>query len=878
MKKNMSSFGRSIYILGLAGLSAMLISACGKGGNPAETIAASSAAETTAKSAAEGAEAGNAEASQTGDADGKDAAGTSAATELKLPDYKFTFDNFPRMDGSTATVPLAKSVAGALLGVKPEETAELCRFNRTTQSFRNLMNGEADVLIVGEPKASVYEELKAANFEIEVEDIATDALIFVVNENNPVSSLTTDQIRDIYLGKITNWKEVGGNDAEIIPFQRNEGAGSQALMTKLVMKDEAMMAAPKEYVQTSMGDLMTAVKSYDNSANAIGYSVYYYANDMKMAKGLKIIGVDGVDPGTDTIRSGKYPHLNAYYCVVPKDTANEGARAIYDWLASDDGQRLIAGEGYVSIKDIPSANAAAGKTDKVAEALYERLDGAAEGTLDELKVRSDYGMLLPYKGSELYENISAEGSDDPNSYISGYMMGFFDTNGRLVTDPVYNVIQIVQYYDRYTDNMQSLPFYVFAKYDNDMTLPEDGDMWSLPDDKVHQRFVTLDGSFISDEYGHISGCDGGNLLCKPTFEAKEFKLYDKDAGVILDYDMLAEANGESFTAKLDEDYGLTEVGYGEGYFTISLKDGEYFVNEETKKLEFGPYSYIRPFHDGMAMVRYGDMNEANIIDKTGKKILDTDYSEVSTLKNGNIIAGNEKDTYIYDKSGKLIKKLDNTGYFNTTEWGFTTQPYVSKETGYGCAAYDFDGNLLFSDMEGVYSFNSVLPIVTITGDSIDAKADEYNENGTGLRVTNLLTKDSIFIEGASEAYPFYTMEGHAEISLMTAVNYDYDTDTNRVWIFDEKPSIVSDTDKFGPDTYVNATMDMKTGEWYIVAHHSKTNICEIYDKELNKINEVTNYPELIGGIAIYEAEHACIADDVDGHRLFCYPMIGSLGN
>jgi ATP-binding cassette subfamily B protein len=69
----------------------------------------------------------------------------------------------------------------------------------------------------------------------QIETLARDGLVFVVNENNPVNSLTTEQIRKIYTGEITNWKEVGGNDAEIIPIQRNEGAGSQALMIKLIM-------------------------------------------------------------------------------------------------------------------------------------------------------------------------------------------------------------------------------------------------------------------------------------------------------------------------------------------------------------------------------------------------------------------------------------------------------------------------------------------------------------------------------------------------------------------------------------------------------------------------------------------------------------------
>ena len=276
-----------------------------------------------------------------------------ASAEIGVPVFRFTRENFPRMDGSTACIPLAEAVASVLLGESREQAADLVHFNRTTQSFRNLMNGECDLLISGEPNAAVYDEMKEQGFEADISAFARDGLVFLVNESNPVDNLTTEQIRDIYTGKITNWKEVGGEDAPIIPIQRNEGAGSQALMKKLVMGDTPLMEAPAEYIPGSMGDLMAVVKSYDDTANAIGYSVYYYAHDMEMAKGLKLLKVDGVEPNRDTIRDESYPHLNAYYCVIAHDTpADSPIRILYDWLMTEDGQRLVAREGYVSTRKV----------------------------------------------------------------------------------------------------------------------------------------------------------------------------------------------------------------------------------------------------------------------------------------------------------------------------------------------------------------------------------------------------------------------------------------------------------------------------------------------------------------------------------------------
>ena len=154
---------------------------------------------------------------------------TTATTEPSTEDselFTFTRENFPRMDGSTALVPLGEAIASVLLGEPRDAVTDLISFNRTTQSYRNLMWNDCDMLIAAEPAESVVQEMAQENFQYEMTPIATDALIFVVNARNPVNSLTTEQLRKIYSGEITNWKEVGGNDEDIIAFQRNADAGS----------------------------------------------------------------------------------------------------------------------------------------------------------------------------------------------------------------------------------------------------------------------------------------------------------------------------------------------------------------------------------------------------------------------------------------------------------------------------------------------------------------------------------------------------------------------------------------------------------------------------------------------------------------------------
>jgi len=267
--------------------------------------------------------------------------------------FAFTRENFPRMDGSTSTGPLAEAVACVLLGEPREAVAELVVFNRTTESFRHLAAGICDILIVSEPTPEVFSELRAQGFELDMAPIALDALVFIVNASNPVDNLTTEQIRGIYTGRITNWRDVGGHDIPIEAFQRNAEAGSQVLMEKLVMDGRAMADAPMQHIHTAfgMGAMLTAMRGFDGSANAIGYTVFYFARDMGMAEGMKIISVDGVSPGTETIRSGEYPFVNPYFVVIgASEPEDSPARIMWNWLLGDEGQALVAHEGYVPMR------------------------------------------------------------------------------------------------------------------------------------------------------------------------------------------------------------------------------------------------------------------------------------------------------------------------------------------------------------------------------------------------------------------------------------------------------------------------------------------------------------------------------------------------
>ena len=213
------------------------------------------------------------------------------------------------------------------------------------------------MLVVYEAPDYVKEELQEANVELEQKPIGVDALVFIVNEDNPVQALTQQQLRDIYAGKITNWKDVGGKDQAIVAFQRGEDSGSQTLFKKLLIQGGELMTPPSELAPAAMGELVDSIADYNNSANAIGFSVYYYIDQMYSKPGLRLLAVDGVTPSNDTLADGSYPLCNDFYAVIHPDAAADSPeRRLYDWLDTADGIACIQKAGYVPAQSAAKAN------------------------------------------------------------------------------------------------------------------------------------------------------------------------------------------------------------------------------------------------------------------------------------------------------------------------------------------------------------------------------------------------------------------------------------------------------------------------------------------------------------------------------------------
>jgi len=291
----------------------------------------------------------------------------SEPDDRPLPIAGIDAENYPLIDGSTANHPLLARIYAEITGLPREEAETLVQFNLGSTGliwtdFLNDYPDTPDLLIVYEPPEEVKEEYAEQLGKLEIDPLGRDGLVFMVNAQNPVESLTVQQLRGIYTAEITDWSEVGGAAEEIRPFQRNPDSGSQTLFMKLLMQGDDPMDPPRELFVGTMGGLIDAVAGFDGSGAAIGYSVYYYANLMYANPDLKLIAVDGVEPTNETIEDKSYPLTNDFYVVIRADTpADSPVRALRDWLLTDEGRRLLEEENYVWARTgMPQQSAGAG--------------------------------------------------------------------------------------------------------------------------------------------------------------------------------------------------------------------------------------------------------------------------------------------------------------------------------------------------------------------------------------------------------------------------------------------------------------------------------------------------------------------------------------
>ena len=262
--------------------------------------------------------------------------GSSAApatTTALAPEAPAELSGTVATDGSTSM----EKVIGALGEAFMEQNKGVTFTYNPTGSGSGITAVGEDRCDIGLSSRALKDDEKASGLKETL--LALDGIAVIVNPANPVSDLDVETIAKIYTGEITNWKEVGGNDAEIVLIGREAGSGTRDGFESITDTKDSC-----KYRQelTSTGDVITTVST---NPDAIGYASLAALKD-----NVKALTVGGIAPTEDTVKDGSYV-IQRPFVLVTKDGAelSTAAQAFFDYATSADAADLIAAAGAVAV-------------------------------------------------------------------------------------------------------------------------------------------------------------------------------------------------------------------------------------------------------------------------------------------------------------------------------------------------------------------------------------------------------------------------------------------------------------------------------------------------------------------------------------------------
>jgi len=258
--------------------------------------------------------------------------------------YSFTTLNKITIKGSDTMVILSQKWAEVYMKKNPGSAIQVTG-GGSGVGLAALINGSTDIANSSRPiKSTEVGKLKEKYGTMGVEiPCAKDGLSVFLNKENAVSELTIKQLGDIFSGKITNWKEVGGADAKIQLYGRESSSGTFEFFKEHVVKTDF---SPRCQTLPGTAAIVNAVKKDKYS---IGYGGAAYAEGVKDCKVKKDAQSKGVLPTVATVKNNTYPITRYLYMYLKAKPTGE-AKAFIDWVLSPAGQALIAEVGYYPLK------------------------------------------------------------------------------------------------------------------------------------------------------------------------------------------------------------------------------------------------------------------------------------------------------------------------------------------------------------------------------------------------------------------------------------------------------------------------------------------------------------------------------------------------
>ncbi|OAV65665.1 phosphate ABC transporter substrate-binding protein [Bacteroidales bacterium Barb6XT] len=249
-----------------------------------------------------------------------------------------------KIKGSDTMLPLSQKEAESFMKANPSQTVTVTG-GGSGVGISSLLEGTTDIAqlsrkIKFDEKQKLQEGGKTAKEVI----AAYDALAIVVHPSNKVKDLTREQLEGIFTGKITNWKEVGGDDLKIIPYSRETSSGTYEFFKESVLKN-------KNYMNGIMSMPATGaiIQSISQTKGAIGYvGLAYLSKDVKAVRVSYDKGATFVEPSVANAKNETYPIVRPLYYYY-EIKAEKKVKPFIDYVLSEEGQKIVTEIGFIEL-------------------------------------------------------------------------------------------------------------------------------------------------------------------------------------------------------------------------------------------------------------------------------------------------------------------------------------------------------------------------------------------------------------------------------------------------------------------------------------------------------------------------------------------------
>ena len=249
-----------------------------------------------------------------------------------------------RIKGSDTVLPIAQQTAEAYMDSVPQARVTVTG-GGTGVGISALLDGTTDIAMASRAiKFSEKMKAKAAGEDLQEVIIAYDALAVVVHPSNPVSRLTREELEAIFRGKITNWKEVGGDDRKIVVYSRETSSGTYEFFKESVLKNKNYMSS-----SLSMPATGAIIQSVSQTKGAIGYVGLAYISPRVKTMAVSYDNEHYAQPSLENALNKSYPIVRPLYYYYNKKNART-VEGLLQFVLSDEGQEIIKKSGYIPVK------------------------------------------------------------------------------------------------------------------------------------------------------------------------------------------------------------------------------------------------------------------------------------------------------------------------------------------------------------------------------------------------------------------------------------------------------------------------------------------------------------------------------------------------